>query len=422
MAAQAYADVAATQIEAITPLLTDFFDMEMGLFERFDKIQSKSQSGRNLRMPIELRPGGKMRAINLDGGSFGTGSGPQYDYQEVSPVDSAFVLAWTLKSKFTSDSDAKSVVDTVQRTLASGIEGAKIHVDKDLQTSGTGILATVTSYSFSTNSTVTCANDRGVRLLRVGDDVVVYQANQGSTVRTGTYSSGAGIISIDYQAKTFIVAGEIGSCTGGDLICRGGLTATPPVWIYGLPYHHNNAASGTWMRWNRANYPECRTPTVAGGSNLLTLDAIYALLANVDGELGEQVTDTGKWIFYMSPLQHRQLVSLMSMISEIELGKSGNSEVDLAFSRKKQRTLAGFEVVTSINADPTRVDFIDTKNWLRGTYRELAFQKFGGSTVVPVPNSTSYDTTEMSALLWSQQFVMKNPRRGGYISALAVPA
>jgi hypothetical protein len=78
--------------------------------------------------------------------------------------------------------------------------------------------------------------------------------------------------------------------------------------------------------------------------------------------------------------------------------------------------------VTSINADPTRVDFIDTKNWLRGVYKDLAFQKLGGSTVLPVPNSTSYNATEISYLIWSQQFALRNPRRGAYISNLAVPA
>ena len=401
--AQSYDNVVAVQIEAITPLLTDFFDMEMGLFERFEKIQSKSQSGRNLRMPIELRPGGRMRAINLDGGSVGSGSGPVYDYQEMSPVDSSFNLAWTLKSKFTTDSDDKAVVDTVQRTLASGIESAKIHVDKHLQTTGTGILATVTAYSYSSSgsptstkmATITCNNARGVRLLRVGDPVTVYQANQSSTKRVISNDAGSTdgvVINIDYPGKIVYLDAEVSSCVSGDLICVGGLTAEPPTWIYGLPYYHNNANSGTLLRWNRANYPEARTPTYAAGGANLTIEAIHTVLANLDGELGESVTDTGKWGWYMNPVSHRQLIQLMTAISEIELGgasKGGNPAVDLAFSRKNQRTLSGFEVITSINADPTRVDFIDFKNWVRGVYKELGFQKFGGSTVVPVPNSTS---------------------------------
>src|ERR1039457_6834617 len=123
---QGYADVVATQIEAITPLLTDFFDMEMGLYEQFEKVTTKSQSGRAIRMPIELHPGGSLRAVNLDGGSLGTGTAPGYDFTSMSPVDTVFALSWTLKAKFTSDSDSKSVVDTVQRAIASGIEGAKI--------------------------------------------------------------------------------------------------------------------------------------------------------------------------------------------------------------------------------------------------------------------------------------------------------
>ena len=423
--AQSYADVSAVQIEAITPLLTGFFDEEMGLFERFEKIQSKSQSGRNMRMPIELRPGGTLRAVNLDNGALGTGSGPIYDYQEMSPVDTVFALSWSLKSKFTTDSDQKAVVDTVQRTLASGIEGAKIHVDKHLQTAGMGALAVMTSYSDNgTASVCTCANSRGVRLIRVGDQVTFYSdTTQGTHVGTVDPI----VTAVDYQAKTFTVnlATASTGAASTTTVAVGGLTAATPTYIWGLPYHQNNSATGTWMRWNRANYPECRTPTYDAGGNNLTLEAINTLLANLDGELGETVTDTGNWIWYMAPKQHQQLITLMTMISEIELGsaqKGGNPEVDLTFNRKRQRRLAGFEVVTSINADPTRVDFIDTKNWLRGTYKDLAFQKLGGSTVLPVPNSTSYNATEVSYLLWSHQFAMRNPRRGAYISNLAVPA
>ena len=80
-----------------------------------------------------------------------------------------------------------------------------------------------------------------------------------------------------------------------------------------------------------------------------------------------------------------------------------------------------FTLMTSTNADQSRIDLIDLQNWMRGTYKDLSFLKLGGSTVLPVPNSTSYDATEISYLAWSQQFACKNPRRGGYISGLTVP-
>lgn len=414
--AQSYTDVAAVQIEAITPLLTGFFDEEDSLFSKFEKVQSQPQSGRAMRIPIELRPGGKMRYVSLDNGSLGTGSGPVYDYASVTPVDSVFNLSWSLKSKFTTDNDSKAVVDTVQRTIASGIKEAKLHVDKHLQTSGTGILATVTAHGSAPTYSVV-GNGFGARLLRHNDPISVYDSAQ-NNYRGEVYVSGTP----DYKNETVTLSSTLtGSITSTDKLCVGGLTATPPSYIYGLPYHHNASTAGTWLGWTRANYPEVITPNVAAGSTNLTVSMVHKLMAIMEGELGD-IFETGNWTWYMHPKQHFQLLQLMSQISEIHLPMgSGNSEVDVAFNRKNQRKLASLPVMTSINADQSRIDLIDLQNWMRATYKDLSFLKLAGSTVLPVPNSTSYDATEMSVLAWSQQFVCKNPRRAGYISGLTVP-
>ena len=413
--AQSYADVAAVQIEAITPLLTGFFDEEDSLFSKFEKVQSQPQSGRAIRIPIELRPGGKLRSVSLDNGTLGTGSGPVYDYASMTPVDSVFALSWSLKSKFTTDSDSKAVVDTVQRTIASGIKEAKLHVDKHLQTTGTGILATVTAKGSAPTYGV-AGNGFGARLMRYGDPISVYDATQ-SAYRGEVYVAG-----IDYPNETVTLSSTLSAAIDTtDKLCVGGLTATPPAYIYGLPYHHNASTSGTWLGWTRANYPEIITPTVAAGSTNLTISMVHKLMALMEGELAD-VFETGNWSWYMHPKQHFQLLQLMTQISEIHLPMgSGNGEVDLAFNRKRQRMLAAVPVMTSINADQRRIDLIDLQNWMRGTYKDLSFLKLGGSTVLPVPNSTSYDATEISYLAWSQQFACKNPRRGGYISGLTVP-
>ena len=52
MSAQAYSDVAAVQIEAISPLLTGFWDEEDSLYAKFEKVPSQSQSGRAMRIPM----------------------------------------------------------------------------------------------------------------------------------------------------------------------------------------------------------------------------------------------------------------------------------------------------------------------------------------------------------------------------------
>lgn len=414
---QTYSDVVGVQVEVVSPLLSGFFDEEDALFSKMEKIPTTEQSGRAMRIPIELRPGGKLRAANFDGAALGTGSGPVYDYASLTPVDSTFAISWNLKTKFTTDSKSKAVVDTVQRTIASAVKEAKIHVDKHLQTTGTGILATISGVVGNVLTCDTSSIDPfGVRLLRFGDPVAIYDATQ-AAFRGETY-----VTAINYGTKKVTVNAAPGGTAPTDKIAVGGLTATPPTYIFGLPYHHNASTVGTWLGWTRANYPEIITPNVPGGQGPLTIEMVHKLMALMEGELAD-VFDSGTWGWYMHPKQHFQLLQLMTQIAEIHLpmGGGGNGEVDLAFNRKRQRMLASIPVHTSINADQGRLDLIDFQNWFRGTYKDLGFLKLGGSTVLPVPNATSYDASEISYLAWSQQFACKNPRRGGYISDLVLP-
>ena len=414
--AQSYADVAAVQVEAVSPLLTGFFDEEDSLFSKFEKVPAQPQSGRAMRIPVELLPGGKFGYANLDNGDLGPGSGPTFDYAAMTPVDSKLVLSWSLKNKFTTDSESKAIVDTVQRTIASGISESKIYVDKTLQTTGTGILATITAKGSA--PTYSCVgNGFGVRLLRAGMPLSVYDSTQ-SACRGEVYVVG----SPDYKNETVTLSSTLSAAIDvGDKLCVSGLTATPPSYIFGLPYHHNASTVGTWLSWTRANYTQVITPNVAAGTTNLTIEYIHKLMALMEGELGD-VFESGDWTWYMHPKQHFQLIQLMTQIAEIHLPMGGgNGEVDLAFNRKQQRMLAAVPVMTSINADQTRLDLLDLQNWMRSTYKDLGFLSLGGKTVLPVPNSASYNATEMSVLAWSQQFACKNPRRGGYISGLVAP-
>lgn len=408
---QSYNDVVAAQIENVTPLLTGMFDQAKTLYSRFQKIMVSEQSGRNNRMPMLLRPGGMPQRVDLDNGTLGLGSGPKFDYTAMSPVDFTYNIAWSLKSKFTTDSTKKAVVDTVQITIAEALKEAQVNIDKYLQSSGTGLLATATGYG---TGTYTCANAWGVQLLRYGIPVTVWVDSTQAALQNAGYDV---IDAIDYQAKTFHIATGLAGGTSGNVIGPGNLPASSPVWIYGIPYNHNNSTSGSFLGWTRSDYPEVRTPTVNANNGALTPDLLNTGLAYLDAALGEDVTDTGDWFWYTNPKLHYNLIQYMTMISEISLS-GDNKQIDAGYSRKTQRKFAGFPIVTSINADPTRVDFFDAKNWIRAVYKDIGWLRLGGSTVVPVPNSTSYNATEISFLTCSHQFAIRNPRRGMYISNL----
>lgn len=235
--AGAYSDAVGGQIEAVTPLLSGLFDTAKTLYSKFEKVQVKSQSGRSMRHPVELRPGGKTRVANLDNGSLGTGGGPFIDFWSMSPVDKTHVISWSLKAKFTSDSAEKSVVDYAQRTIASAITEATVREDKHLQTNGTGTLAIISGYAAGPPKVITCAVTTaapfGVRLLRFGDEITVWATGLGGG---DLRCSALEIVGIDYINNTITVTGDTSTPPAAtNKILMGGLTSSPPVGTYGVP-------------------------------------------------------------------------------------------------------------------------------------------------------------------------------------------
>ena len=104
------------------------------------------------------------------------------------------------------------------------------------------------------------------------------------------------------------------------------------------------------------------------------------------------------------------------LTSALEAFTTSLKEINTAYG-----LLASIPVMTSINADNSRIDLIDLQNWMRATYKDLGFLSLGGRTVLPKVGSSTYTFAEQSILGWAHQFACKNPRRGGYISGLTVP-
>src|SRR5580700_1455558 len=73
------------------------------LYERDDVLLTKIQargdvekvSSRNMRLPLQINPGGKAGSYNADGGDLGRGSGTTYDVAQVTPVFFRFAIEIT---------------------------------------------------------------------------------------------------------------------------------------------------------------------------------------------------------------------------------------------------------------------------------------------------------------------------------------
>src|ERR1700694_4455471 len=87
MPAQANANVVALQLEKVRdkgPLLSERDDILLTMIQQRGDVEKISS--RNMRLPLQVNPGGKAGSYNADGGDLGRGTGSQYDGAQVSPI------------------------------------------------------------------------------------------------------------------------------------------------------------------------------------------------------------------------------------------------------------------------------------------------------------------------------------------------
>jgi hypothetical protein len=79
----------------------------------------------------------------------------------------------------------------------------------------------------------------------------------------------ASVTKVDEENKQIIIAGGvITGIVAGDKIVQSGLSGANPVGIFGLPYHHNSASTGTWLGLDRSTYPEIRANRITASGSL----------------------------------------------------------------------------------------------------------------------------------------------------------
>lgn len=411
-------DFVAAQLEVVRPLAPKFYEREDSLGSRMLKTPGVSQSTRDLRIPLPIRPGGKFRSINFNGGDFGLGSGEVLEVAKMAPIEFGLAYEITDRVIYATDSPQKSAVNAVNRSVAMAMDEFKNHVDASLQGGGTWIFAYVDS-GYAGGNTVTFTTPFYAQNLREGTTYSVYNSTQ--TVYRGTID----LVSLDLpNGEGTFTAGQAAAVglVAGDVLCAEGLTATPPVGPYGLRYHHSNATSGLWLNVDRATYPQARTPTVDANQSIFTQTHVQSLIARMEMALGQDMFEGGKWAWYMHPGQLLQYMEQHITISEMTLngGGAANGNVDIVQQRKALAKIHGIPVIQSIHASRTDVDLINFAVWLRGTYKEVGLHPIGNSTKFARVSATgAYGGGYMFYVTAAMQFGMENPRLGGHIEDLA---
>src|SRR6266852_6345735 len=144
MASQNNAQTIALQLEKVrdkVPLLYERDDILLTMIQQRGDVEKISS--RNMRLPLQVNPGGKAGSYNADGGDLGRGSGTQYDVAQVSPIFFRFAIEITKLVEYATNGRERAVENAAKREVANGMSGAQpvslfgIKYDQNNATTGT---------------------------------------------------------------------------------------------------------------------------------------------------------------------------------------------------------------------------------------------------------------------------------------------
>src|ERR1700741_5277720 len=209
----------------------------------------ESVPSRNMRLPLQVNPGGKAGSYNADGGDLGRGSGTQYDVAQVSPMFFRFAIEITKLVEYATTGRERAIENAAKREVANGMKQFRAFLDKLMQTAGNGVLGTIGSVA---GSTFTMSVPSGAALVYPGQTIQIYDTTL-PTNRNVAASVTTTVVSADPITTQQITVDNVPTGTvATDVIVHDGLTGSQPVSLFGIKYHQNNATTGTWLNRNRA--------------------------------------------------------------------------------------------------------------------------------------------------------------------------
>jgi hypothetical protein len=327
MPAQANANVIALQLEKVrdkVPLLYERDDILLTMIQQRGDIEKISS--RNMRLPLQVNPGGKAGSYNADGGDLGRGAGTQYDVAQVSPIFFRFAIEITKLVEYATTGRERAVENAAKREVANGMKQFRAFLDKLIQTAGNGVLGTINSVA---GAVLTMSVPNGAALVYVGQTIQVYDTTL--TTNRGTCQ----VVAADPISPTQTITVDVlpGGTVATDVIVHDGLSGAQPTSLFGIKYHQNNATTGTWLNLNRATYPvQLQTPRVNAGNAALTPANVRLAINKVRKALG--INHLSKLIAYMAVEQEHAWENLGITVSQIikEGGSGSGNDLDLLFT------------------------------------------------------------------------------------------
>lgn len=412
---QTQTQVLGTELERVTSKLSTLYEYEDKFFSTIEKKNVEVISGRDMRIPLKLRPGGYFGYFDAANGDLGTGDAQTYEKGVIGAVNMKIAIQWDLQSQWGTDDKRKALINNVRENLADAMKEFRRQTEGQCMTDGTGVIATVTSVSNgATTDTATCTTDGfRVKLLRFGQRVHVYNAAR-TTCRTA--SGPVKISAIDLANNTFTIPTVTGFIAT-DVILPEGLTGSTPVGLYGYRYHQSDSSSGSWLGLTRSTTPEVVSSSVNASSAALALPMARLAVNKMADRFGmDNNFKPEAWTHLAQQQAYEDLGQMVSMIQKT----SGDDKLNLYFGGNMQ--LAGCPLKISTMWDRTRIDFIIPSLWGRAELKEIGWYEVGGRRLFEMRGPSGGVATSMvSYIVASWNLFNQNPGAGAYIKSLAVP-
>ncbi|MGA7221728.1 MAG: hypothetical protein WBX16_02635 [Candidatus Acidiferrales bacterium] len=316
MAQMQNAQSVALQLEKVRdklPLLYERDDILLTMIQQRGDVERVSS--RNMRLPLQIRPGGKAGLVNMDGGDLGRGSGTIYDVAQVTPVFFRHAVEITKLVEYASNAPEKAIENTAKREVKNAMAQFRSFLDKVMQTNGNGVLGTIgsitpTGLPAGVAAQFGMAKPPGAQLFYYNQTVQVYDP----TLTTNRGS--ANVLLVDPFNSLIQVDSLPTGTSANDVVVHDGLTGAQPTSLFGILYHQTNATTGTWLNLNRSTYPvELATPVVSGNNSAITPGAVRLAINKVRKSLGSN--QVSKLIAYTALEQEHQWEQLGVTISQI---------------------------------------------------------------------------------------------------------
>jgi hypothetical protein len=407
--------VTALELERVIPKVRTVFERDDKFYSHIKKRDVEVISNRQMRVPLELRPGGSFQYFNPDGGDLGRGGGPTFDKAVLSCVFMSENIEYTKLAQWATDSDRKSIINGVRRLTATALDEMRRQLDSQMMQDGRGVIGTVTSDTPAGGSNViVCTTDGfGVRLMRFGQTVQIFDTTL-ATLR------GSGLITNwDVANFTISITPQIAGVIATDLIVTNGITAPASLpALFGVPYHHSNASTGTWLGFSRSTTPEIRSNRVNGGAAALTLPLPRLAINLMGNRVGiDNSFKPNAWTHPAQAQSYEEIGQLVSIIHK----QAKEENLNMYFGDNMQ--LAGAPLRQSFNWDKKRIDFVSDEVWGRGEILPIGFYKTDGRNIFEIRGASGgVAAADIFYMVVGMQTFVNNPAATAFIDNLAVPS